>query len=340
MGKKNILIVIADIGEDEKSKKNEFDTSLDEYSSERKLAERNPEFTMIKLDGQYLFNPEEFKKRIKALEPTCILNRFEGWSEDSTQEIVFARVLEEIGIPFTGNPSAALNLCLDKWNAKEVLRKAGVPVPPGKRIDGPAGIGHEGLRFPIFLKPCCEDASIGIDERSLVRNEEEFSASAAEKLKNFPKGILAEEFISGKEYTMGMIGNSPYEILGLSVLDHSRHGLTPYITYDSKWISNTDEYKMIMPSLDESISEGTRRRIEDIASRTAEAFGCKGYFRIDMREREGEIYVLDVNPNPDISEDSGFMRQAFKKGYTYEGMLYKLVELAEDRFRGIKCGKV
>lgn len=336
MHKRKILIVIADLGEEEKARKSEFDTSLDEYSSERKLAEKNPEFTLMKLDGQYYFEPEKFKEKIKSYTPTCILNRFEGWSDDSTQEIVFARILEDLGIPFTGNPPAALNLCLDKWNAKEVLRKAGVPVPLGKRIDASTGIDHEGLRFPLFLKPCLEDASIGIDELSLVRDEKEFIHSVSVKLKSFPRGILAEEFISGKEYTMGMIGNSPYEILGLSVLDHAGHGLIPYITYDSKWMSNTDVYKKIMPSLDEAISENTRQKIEDIASRTAEAFGCKGYFRIDMRERDGEIYVLDVNPNPDISEDSGFMRQAFKKGYTYESMLYKLVELAEERFRGME----
>jgi D-alanine-D-alanine ligase len=205
-------------------------------------------------------------------------------------------------------------------------------VPPGIFIEDAYEIDTEGLNFPLFVKPCFEDASIGIDKESFVRDEEDLRRSAAVKLKNFPRGLVAEEFIPGKEFAVGMIGNSPYEVLGISVLDYAAHdGAPSFLTYDSKWISNAPEFKKLMPTLDAQIPEGIRKSLLDIARKTAEAFKCRGYCRIDTRERDGKVYVLDVNPNPDISEDSGFMRMAFKRGYSYESMLYRIIELASEK---------
>lgn len=326
---KPILVVIADLGDEEKAKKDEFDTSLEEYSSEKRFFESKPDAAFVRLKYEDFYDREALKKKILKYNPSCVFNRFEGWTDDSAREVEFARLLEEIEVPFTGNSSYTLGLCLDKWGAKERLKKADVPVPPGIFIEDAEEIDTEGLNFPLFVKPCFEDASIGIDRDSFVRDETELRRSASLKLQNFPRGLVAEEFIPGKEYAVGMIGNAPYEILGISVLDYSGNGSEPlFLTYDSKWISNAPEYKKLMPSLDEHIPDSIRRALADIARKTAESFKCRGYFRIDTRERDGKVFVLDVNPNPDISEDSGFMRMALKRGYTYETMIYKIIELA------------
>lgn len=335
MTDKRILVVVADMTEEEKTKKNEFDTSLDDYSIEKNFFGKFSNVDLLRVNDQDIAEKEELKKKILRSDPACVFNRFEGWSDDSYKEIEFARILEEMGMPFTGNTSYTLGLCLDKWTAKRTLKEHGLPVPPGIFINDLDNMDTRGLNFPLFVKPCFEDASIGIDNSSFVKNEDELRVSVEMKLKEFPRGVIAEEFMTGKEYTMGILGNSPYEVLGISVLDYSKHGGTvSYLTYDSKWISNSPEYKLLMPSLDEKIEPGIEKTLRDIAARTAEAFKCRGYFRIDTREKDGKLCVIDVNPNPDISEDSGFMRQAFRKGYTYDSIIGKIIELAEERFEG------
>lgn len=335
MTDKRILIAVADMTEEEKTRRNEFDTSLDDYSIERNFFSKFDNVDLLRVNDQDIAEKEELKKKILEFSPACVFNRFEGWSDDSYKEIEFARILEEMGMPFTGNTSYTLGLCLDKWTAKQALKAHGLPVPPGIFINDPDSIDTRGLDFPLFVKPCFEDASIGIDNSSFVKDEAELQRSVEMKLKDFPKGVIAEEFMTGKEYTMGIIGNSPYEILGISVLDYTKHGGTvSYLTYDSKWISNSPEYKLLMPSLDERIEPGIEKTLRGIAAGTAEAFKCRGYFRIDTREKNGKLCVIDVNPNPDISEDGGFMRQAFRKGYTYDSVIEKIIELAGERFEG------
>jgi D-alanine-D-alanine ligase len=329
--KNRILVVIADLGEDEKAKKNAFDTSLDEYSGEIKLFASRPDASVMKIASSEFGDKRALKKKILDLSPSCIFNRFEGWSDNASTEIEFAGLLEEIGIPFTGNSAYTLGLCLNKWGAKELLKNSGVPVPRGIFINDMGKVDTKGLHFPLFLKPCCEDASIGIDKDSFVKDEKALFELASNKLKQFPKGLVAEEFMPGKEYAVGMTGNGPYDVLGVSVLDYSEHdGRWSFLTYDSKWIANAPEYKKLLPSVNSEIPAEIMKKLIDAATKTAKAFKCRGYFRIDTRERDGDIFVIDVNPNPDISEDSGFMRMARKKGYTYEGMLERIISLAGE----------
>ncbi|MDD4013471.1 MAG: ATP-grasp domain-containing protein [Candidatus Omnitrophica bacterium] len=333
MAKKRTLVVLADMTEEERLRTNEFDTSTEEYSIERLYCAKRDNVSVLRLKIGDFNDREGLKKKILDHEPSCVFNRFEGWSDDSSKEIEFAEILEEVGIPYTGNSPQTLSVCLDKWGAKTLLKKSGVSVAPGIFIRNIEDIKLEGITFPMFLKPCFEDASMGIDDSSLVRDKKSLFKVAEEKLKLFPKGLVAEEFLPGGEYAVGIIGNGPYEVLGLSVLDYTKFkGMSSFLTYDSKWVSNTPEYGLMMPSLDEPISPAFKKKVLGTALKAAEVFGCSGYFRVDMRERDGESYVIDVNPNPDITEGSGFMRMAKKSGIGYIEMLEKIVSLAEERF--------
>lgn len=329
MGEKT-LVVLALVNEDLVKPRSEFDTSLDEYDEVKYFAER-PDGIILKIAKEDFADKAALKKKIMDISPSCIFNRFEGFYDDSETEIEFAHILEETGIPFTGNSSQTLALCLDKWGAKKILERNGIQAPRGIFIDDIERIDTDGLCFPLFLKPCFEDGSAGIDDMSYVEDEEALISSAARKLEQFPKGLVAEEFISGKEYAIGVVGNFNYEVLGVSVLDYSSYnGKWSFLTFNSKWMSDTPEYEELMPSVDGHIDEETMKKLRDLADRTAKAFGCRGYFRIDTRERNGKIFVIDVNPNPDISRDSGFMKMAAKKGYTYEEMLELIIELAME----------
>jgi D-alanine-D-alanine ligase len=120
--------------------------------------------------------------------------------------------------------------------------------------------------------------------------------------------------------------------LGVSCIDYEKHSqFEPFLTHDSKWRMDSLEYKMVMPSLKSVIKSSLRRKIIDTAFSAAKVLGCRGYLRVDMREKDSNIYVLDINPNPDINKDSGFARQAANKGYSYEGLIEKIIFLALKR---------
>ena len=140
-----------------------------------------------------------------------------------------------------------------------------------------------------------------------------------------------EEFISGKEYNVGLIGNFPYKILGISVTDYSQYkSFSPFLSYSAKWDSNTPEFKKIVPVVNDPIAPGLRKRIIDSAIKAGEVLNCRNYFRVDLRQQGNELFVLDVNPNPDINQDSGFIKQAFYKGYTYGEIIEKIINFVND----------
>jgi len=281
--------------------------------------------------------PEDFSDissvtdRIRKSSPRCIFNIFEGFGASPDLEGDFCKILEETGIPFTGNPADTLIRCLDKETAKSYLRSSGIDVPEGFTARSPLGKLPAKLRYPLFLKPCCEDGSVGIDGGSFVRNRRELASELGTKLLNHPSGVIVEEFIPGREFNAAFLGNGPYEIQSVSVLDYEKHkGTHPFLGYDSKWDTTSPEYEMTFRELSPS-EEKLRERIKWIASEAGRALGCTGYFRVDLREKDGRLYVLDVNPNPDINVDSGFVRQSRVMGYSYPELLERIIDLAIEK---------
>ncbi len=266
------------------------------------------------------------KKKIAVFNPCCIFNLFEGFSGDAQKEVDFVEILEEIKIPFSGNGSRTLNACLDKSAAKRIMARRGIAVPAGLHIKALGDLKPELLRYPVFVKPAREDASLGIDDNSLVASKKHLPAIVKDKLRQFSDGVIVEEFLWGKEYSVGFLGNWPYELLGISVIDYSRYkGLPPFLTYNSKWNRQSLEFKKIMPSLKENIDKNIKNRIISLSREAAKALNCRSYFRVDLRQKDNELFVLDVNPNPDINRDSGFMKQAYSKGYGYNQVIGKII---------------
>jgi len=273
---------------------------------------------------------ERVRKEILSRSPAKIFNLFEGFSGDPGKEVTFASMLEKLGVRFTGNPSSALGMCLDKKRSKQRLAKNRIPVPGGVFLDRLDGTPWAGLRFPLFVKPCFEDGSVGIEQNSLIQDEAEIEAVLRRKLEVFPRGILLEEFIPGREFSVGFLGGPPYEVLGVSMIDYSFFpGSPPFLHYGAKWDPLCKEFHEILPILEEGIAPSLREDLVSTARKAGETLGCKGYFRVDLRERDGRLYVLDVNPNPDLNEDSGFARQGRKKGYSYPELVERILCYAD-----------
>lgn len=272
-------------------------------------------------------------QRLCAHKPRCVINFFEGFSNDPQREVVFAKIMERTGIPFTGNSSFTLGLCLHKQRLRKVLMHHAIPVPRGillKRKTDIKKLAH--LSFPLFVKPCAEDGSVGIDRDSLVANAACLERSIHGKLGKFPGGLVAEEFIDGKEYCVGFFGNKPpYVLVGISCLDYARHPKSlPFLSYNSKWEKNDYDFKELIPSSAGQMPHSIKKKLLTTAYRAAVIAGCRGYFRVDMREKNGTFFVLEVNPNPDINRDSGFVRQAHQNGYTYDEIIETIIRLGMD----------
>ena len=269
--------------------------------------------------------------KLKAMQARWVFNLFEGFSDAPQYEAVFVEVLESLGIRYTGNPSTALRLCLDKLLVEHELSQQEIPVPRVQVLTSASQRAVKralGLRFPVFVKPRSEDASVGIDEQSLVTDPAKLAEVVAAKLDAAPAGVLVEEFIPGIEYTVSLLGEYPYEDLGIASIDFRQYPeFPPFLTYRSKWDPEAEEFKKVIPG--PAVLDGQKAEsILTIARNTGVALKCRGYFRVDLRERDGEIFVLDVNPNPDLNEDSGFVRQAYARGYSYKELIAKIFKHA------------
>ncbi|MFA6636363.1 MAG: ATP-grasp domain-containing protein [Candidatus Omnitrophota bacterium] len=274
----------------------------------------------------FISSPQSFITKIRDISPDCVFNLFEGFPGRPESESTFVRMLEKEKIPFTGNNSAALETCLDKHKTKKILAENGIKTPAGALIKNIAALSPETYFFPVFVKPAFEDASVGIDEISLALTPEELRDALKTKLKCFPGGLIVEEFIPGKEFNAAFLGDYPYENLGISLMDHEEHADCPsYLNFSSKWKENTTEYKKLMPRVLDKKDPEYRNDIIDISRRAAKAVGCTKYFRVDLREKNGELYVLDINPNPDISPDSGLIRQAASLGMDYTNVISEIL---------------
>lgn len=275
-------------------------------------------------------NTARLKKKILSKNPICVFNLFEGFSEDSQKEAAFVKLLESANIPFTGNCCFTLGACLDKMKAKNILQKNNLPVARSILVKDAKNMKLKGFTFPLFVKPCSEDASVGIYKDSLVYKRKELVAAIKKRLKRFSDGVIIEEFLSGKEYSVAFLGNNSYEALGVSEIDYSKYeGFLPFLTYDSKWERKALEYRTVMPDYKPKISKALRKKIIDLSAKAARVLGCRGYFRVDLRQEAGNFFIMDVNPNPDINKDSGYMKLAYNRGYTYEAIIEKIVHLSD-----------
>lgn len=332
MPEENRTILIS-VGKEETARKDVEGALICAASITEALLSRgwHPEIFSVTKDD--FAHRDSLKTRILNADPACVFNIFEGFSDDSAKEAEFVRILESMGLPFTGNSVETLYTCLDKAKTKDILRHKNIPVPQGYCIRQYEELNGVNLKFPLFIKPCCEDASVGIDHDSLIDTEPQLYSVVKKKLADFPGGLLIEEFIPGTEYNVGFIGAYPCEVMGISVLEYQGKNNAPrYLSFDSKWEEASDEYKKLTPIPGKDIHPQLKQKIIDVSTRTGQALECRSYFRVDLREKNGDVFVLDVNPNPDINKDSGFIRQAHSKGYRYEDVIEKILLAAIKQY--------
>jgi D-alanine-D-alanine ligase len=269
--------------------------------------------------------------------PDLVFNLVESVENESAQEMNVAGVYELMNIPFTGAGPLALGTALNKPRVKEILSAHGIRTPRFMVFGIKDRIAmQDGLSFPLIVKPAQEDASVGIDDCSVVSTLPDLRKRVRFIHTEYDQPALAEEYIDGRELNVAVLGNKPPMALPISEIDFSglTVGMHKIVSYEAKWIHGTVAYegtKGICPAV---LPAQLEARIKETALRAYSLIGCRDYARIDFRlTKDGVPYVLEVNPNPDISDDAGFARSARAQGYTFAEIVGKIVESALERSR-------
>jgi D-alanine-D-alanine ligase len=262
-----------------------------------------------------------------------IFNLCESFRNKTYLEPYIISAFEHLGFRYTGSDRRTLANCLNKARTKEILQAHGLPTA-SFQIFTPWTI-HRHLEFPLIVKPVSEDASIGISSNSVVHDERGLRRQVRYIWESYHQPALAEEFISGREFNVTILGNESPRVLPLSEISF-RHIQDPFariVSFRAKWVPTSPEYIATPPTCPARVSEAVKARIEDVARRAYQAMGLRDYGRVDIRLKNGTPYVLEVNPNADLSPDAGIARAARVAGMSYANLADEIVRLSARRYR-------
>lgn len=263
----------------------------------------------------------------------AIFNLAEGLEGRLFEEARLAWALEAMGYRFTGSGGDALLLASHKARAKKALAKRGIATPPWRVFRGPDEVGTAlpaELSFPVMVKPVAEGGSIGIDAASVVESLAALGERVAYIAERYRQMALAEAFIAGRELNIALWGEPP-EALPLAEVDFTRISDPHHriVSYAAKWETESLEYRQTPILCPAKVPAELAASLKWIAQAAWGAIGCRGYARVDIRlSPEGTPFVLEVNPNPDLSPDAGFANAARAAGFSYQDTVVRILELA------------
>jgi D-alanine-D-alanine ligase len=264
-----------------------------------------------------------------------IFNLIESYAGDDTKEMHVSAFLDLLDIPYTGAGPHAVTLAQDKSIAKKMFAFHGIQSPYfATSYRGHIDHAHD-ISFPLIVKPTSEDGSIGIDAAAVVNSVKELMERVHYIQTEFDSPALIEEYIEGREIYAAILGS--YEnarTLPLVELDLSKlpEGMAKIASMDVKFMKDTDAYKLTKSAIAEDLDEETTAKVTETALKAYRAVKLRDYGRIDMRlSPKGEVYVIEANPNPWLSNGQEFAMAARKSGLSYTQMIGEIVELALAR---------
>jgi D-alanine-D-alanine ligase len=268
--------------------------------------------------------------RIKRGRFDVAFNMCEGIDGVAELEPPVISVLELFGLPYTGGSSYTTALCLRKHVVNALLSQSGLPVPPWITLRRGSRVRSVG--YPAIVKPAAEDASIGVEQRSVVRTSRALKARVEAMLRTFDE-VIVQRYVDGRELNVGIVGDT---ILPIAEIDFTAmpKGMWRMVTYRSKWESGSDEDLGAVPRCPAELPARSANDIRRIALEAWRLVGGNGYGRVDMRlDADGQPWILEVNSNPDIAPDAGLARMARTAGIEYATLVRTVTELALTRKR-------
>lgn len=290
--------------------------------------EHEPKY--IELDGR-----DNTLFAVAKSDSDLIFNLVDSYGGDDGKDLHIPAFLELIGAKYTGSGPHGLLLAQDKSLAKKIVGFHGLLTPR-------SAVSHHGrvdyaddIKFPVIVKPVSEDGSIGIDSKSVVDSVKELMERIHLLHDQFDCPVLIEEYVEGREIYGAILGNDPAEALPLVELDLSKLPAdTPRIAgREVKFDRDSEAYKVTKSALAENLDEETTQKLQEAAKTSYRALKLRDYGRIDMRlTSDGEIYVIEANPNPWLLSGAEFAMAARGSERTYTEMIDAIVKAAMARY--------
>lgn len=269
---------------------------------------------------------------LRAIKPDLVFNMCEAFSNRRDYEPQMAGILDLLGIPYTGTKPLGLSLCKDKNLSKKILAHHRIRIPrwvtsfknrPLKKL-------HR-FWYPAFVKPTREEASQGISRDSLVENEKDCLERVRFLHERFDSDVIIEEFISGREFYVSVMGHKRTQVLPIRELCYHEfpEDMPKFATFKAKW---DDEYRKkwgIRSEFARPLSDQNADEIRKVAKKSFEILSLSGFARFDMRLSEaGEVVLIEANPNPSLAPSDDFAQSAEKSGLSYVQTIEKILALA------------
>lgn len=290
----------------------------------------------------YLDNHASLLTDLRADPPRFVLNLCdEGYNNDAFKELHVPAVLEMLDIPYSGAGPATLGLCYNKSFVRCIAESLEVPVPLETYYDSDDQSATLPSVLPALVKPNYGDSSVGITQRSVVESPEQLIARLEEMRDQFPGvSLLIQEYLTGSEFSVGIIGNPGlgYRFLPVLEVDYSHLDtkLPKILGYESKWLPDSPYWNQIHYH-EADIDEEAVRRLYDHSSRLFERLGCRDYARFDFRaDNEGQIKLLEVNPNPGWCWDGKLNMMMEYAGLSYPDLIESILQAAQARYAASK----
>jgi D-alanine-D-alanine ligase len=266
-----------------------------------------------------------------------VFNLTESYAGDDTKEMNVAAYMDLLGLPYTGAGPHAHFLAQDKATAKKMFAFHDIRTPFfATAYRGNIDHAHD-VKFPLIVKPQSEDGSIGIDAAAVVTGVKELMERVEYVQNEFDSPALIEEYIEGREIYASILGSyEKTEVLPLVELDLSKlpEGMPRIASRDVKFETDSKAYKLTKSTIAEDLDEATTQKLSETALAAYRAVKLRDYGRIDMRlTPDGEVYVIEANPNPWLSSRHEFAMAAKKSGRSYTQLIGEIVDMAVERTR-------
>ncbi len=281
---------------------------------------------------------DEAYTKLRDLRPDLVFNIAERLVGPNRESHV-PTICEILDLPYTGSDPLTLGVCLDKSRAKEILSYHRIPTPAFRVVDNGQPLRPR-PKLPVIVKPLYEGSSKGIKDNCVVRTTDELQARIKELQGLYRQPVIVERFLTGREFTVGVLGNPPHlDILPAVEIDHSQLPGTanPIYSYEAKWVWDRPDNPLRIFQCPAELTPALEARMREVVRRTCEVLRIRDWCRVDIRlDERGEPNILEVNPLPGIlpnpDDNSCLPKAARTAGYSYSALINRVVDEAAARY--------
>jgi D-alanine-D-alanine ligase len=282
----------------------------------------------------------DLRRAVDEFKPHIVFNLLEEFDGEAVFDQNVVSFLELMRVAYTGSGPRGLILSRDKALSKQILKYHRIRVPDfavfpmGRKVRKPRQ-----LRYPLFVKSLVEEASLGISQASIVESDEKLVERVAFIHDKLGTDAIAEQYIDGREFYVGILGNQRLQVLPVWELVFTRapKDLPRIATARVKWDASYQDRHGITTHEARDLDADTTSAIVRLCKRAYRALDITGYARMDLRMSEdGQVYLIECNPNPQLAYDEDFANAAEHAGMSYEALIHRIISLGLQRHRRMR----